>query len=112
LSHFVRGATIAAAGRRAPVYRTVLTALRAFLAAPQPLARPEDADIARGQAQAIVARILANPPAGPMEMLAIRRLCWSIDRRATFNATTTQAAEAIKAGWQAARKWLLRPRAD
>ena len=96
LNSFVRGEPIAVVERRAPAYRTILTVLRAFLAAPQPLARPEDAEDARRLAHTIVTRVLADPPADFRERLAICRLCWPIDRRATIKATTARVAERIK----------------
>ncbi|MGC2774165.1 MAG: glycosyltransferase, partial [Bradyrhizobium sp.] len=92
LSQFVRGADIAVSERRAPAYHVILTALRAFLAAPQPFARAEDAAIARQMARTIVARVLAAPPADLREMLMICRLCWPIDRRAAIDAMMRRLA--------------------
>jgi glycosyltransferase involved in cell wall biosynthesis len=107
LSRFVRGDDIAVTARRAPAYRAILSVLRAFLAAPQPLARVEDASVAHRLAQTIVARILASPPADLWDMLAICRLCWPIDRRAAINLAVGRMAHEIKVGWQAAKKWLI-----
>jgi glycosyltransferase involved in cell wall biosynthesis len=101
LSRFVRGEDIVAVERRALVYRSILTLLRAFLAVPQPLAHPDDANGARRLAHTIVARILANPPAGFRDQLAICHLCWPIDRRATIRATTSRVADRIKSGARA-----------
>jgi glycosyltransferase involved in cell wall biosynthesis len=100
LSDFLRGGDIAVSKRRAPTYRVILTVLRSFLAATQPLTRAEDAEVARKLARSIVARVLANPPLDLGEMLTICRLCWPIDRYITTNAMITALADFIKAGWR------------
>ena len=43
LTQFVRGGDTAKMERRAPAYRAILSVLRSFLAARQPLARADDA---------------------------------------------------------------------
>ncbi len=111
VSHFLRGGDIAETERRAPAYRTMLTLLRAFLAAQRPLSRAEDVRSARKLGHTIVARVLANPPARRREMLQICRLCLPLDRRAAVGAITTWLADETKAAWRAATEWLMRARA-
>jgi glycosyltransferase involved in cell wall biosynthesis len=82
LSNFVKGIDITVAGRRAAAYRVILTLLGAFLAAPRPFARPEDAKTARRLARNIVWRVLTKPPHDPREMLKIVGLCWPLARHA------------------------------
>ena len=81
VSHFLRGFDIAASERRAAAYRTIATVLHAFLVAPRPFPRREDADASRRLGRALVTRMLANPAADLHDMLATCRSCWPIDRR-------------------------------
>jgi glycosyltransferase involved in cell wall biosynthesis len=109
LTQFVSGQDIAVIERRAAAYCAILILLRAFLVAPQPFARAEDAETTRQLTHTIVARVLTNPPADLREMLMICRFCWPIDRRAAINAMMTRLAKEFKAGWLAARRWFIRP---
>ena len=102
VTHFLRGFDIAPEGRAA-AYRAMLIVLRAFLSHRQPLARAEDAAVARRLGNEVVTRILANPPGDLRAMLAICRLCWPIDRRAAIDAATARLARELKIKWQSAR---------
>lgn len=96
LTRFIRGHVIAV-DRRAVAYGKLVGVLKAFLAASRPFARTEDAVAARQLAHDIVARMLANPPAGPKEMLRICRLCWPLDWRGVTGAVTRWLAIELKA---------------
>ena len=96
LTRFIRGHVIAVE-RRAAAYGKLLGVLKAFLAASRPFARTEDAVAARQLAHGIVARMLANPPAGPKEMLRLCRLCWPLDWRGVTGAVTKRLAIELKA---------------
>lgn len=79
LSQFLRGQELPV-DKRTSAYRTLLTVLRAFLAAPRPLARAEDGVAAQRMTEAIISRMLASPPAGWRDTIAFCRLCWPIER--------------------------------
>jgi glycosyltransferase involved in cell wall biosynthesis len=106
VNDFLRGGEIAQPERRAAAYSRILTALRAFLAAPHPFARPADAEVARRLAHGIVARVLASPPDTLAEMLLVWRLIWPLDRHAALEAAITRLGKGIKTRWQTARNRL------
>jgi glycosyltransferase involved in cell wall biosynthesis len=106
VNDFLRGGEIAQPERRAAAYSRILTALRAFLAAPHPFARPADAEVARRLAHGIVARVLASPPDTLAEMLLVWRLSWPLDRHAALEAAVTRLGKGIKTRWQTARNRL------
>jgi glycosyltransferase involved in cell wall biosynthesis len=109
VSHFLRGFDIAAPESRATAYRTMLTVLRRFLAAPRPFARREDAEDSRRLGRALVARMLASPPADLAKMLATCRACWSIDRAAAIKAALARLANELR---RRAKIRPIRPRAN
>jgi glycosyltransferase involved in cell wall biosynthesis len=86
VSRFLRGFDIAVAERRAATYRRILTALGAFLAAPQPFARRDDAEVADRLGRSLLARMLASPPSDLRDMFALCRACWRLDRGAAIAA--------------------------
>jgi glycosyltransferase involved in cell wall biosynthesis len=108
LTEFIRGNEISAIERRAAAYDKLLTVLHLFIAASRPFAHPEDAEASQRLTQGIVARILANPPAGPLQMLSVCHLCWRVDRRATASATMARLASELKWIWHRTRKRLIR----
>lgn len=96
LSQFLRGRELPV-NKRLPAYRTLLTVLRAFLAAPRPFARAQDGAAARRMTEAIVSRMLAHPPAGWRDTIAFCRLCWPIKRRAAMSAAARYFARRLQA---------------
>ena len=108
LTQFVRGADIADIERRTPAYRAILSVLRSFLTARHPLARADDAKIARKLGRNVVARMLASPPPDLQSKLMICRLCWPIDRRAAMNAAISCLAGEARSAVKTARQWLVR----
>lgn len=90
VSHFLRGFDIAVPERRAVAYHHILTALHIFLAAPQPFARRDDAEVADRLRRSLIARMLASPPSDLRDMFALCRLCWRLDRGAAIAATLTR----------------------
>jgi glycosyltransferase involved in cell wall biosynthesis len=97
VSEFLRGAEIAPEQRGA-AYLTLLTVLRAFMAAPQPHARPGDAIVRRQLWRSIVARALADPPTDWRDLLGIARLSWRLEPRAGMNAIATRLKRGLKVG--------------
>jgi glycosyltransferase involved in cell wall biosynthesis len=81
VTQFLRGGEISPE-RRAAAYARILTVLHAFLAA----SADRDADDARRLRRTLIRRILADPPRAIRERLAIARMCWRIDARATLRA--------------------------
>jgi glycosyltransferase involved in cell wall biosynthesis len=96
VTNFLRGLEIAAPERRAAAYRKMTTVLRAFIAAPDRTARREDAEAARRFARALVARMMASPPAGLREMLATCCACWPIDRSAATAVALARLREELR----------------
>jgi hypothetical protein len=86
VTEFLRGASVPPPERRAAAWRTILTALAAFLAAPRPFPAARDDADARELRRALIARMLAHPPAGARARLAILARCGRIDIRATVRA--------------------------
>jgi glycosyltransferase involved in cell wall biosynthesis len=103
VSHFLRGHDIAPPEGRAAAYRTILKVLRAFLTAPRPFPRDEDAEAERRLKSAIITRIWNNPPRDHREVAAIFRLCMLIDVRATIGAIGACLALSLRRRWQTAR---------
>ena len=89
VSQFLRGFDIAHPERRAAAYRHILTALRVFLAAPQPFARRDDAEVADRLGHNLMARMLASPPSDLRDRFALCRSYWRLDRGAAIAAALT-----------------------
>jgi hypothetical protein len=81
-----------------------LKVLAAFVVAVQPFQRPEDADAARRLTHKLIGRVLSEAPDHLHDLAAICRLCWQIDRRATFMTTLRRLSETLVAGWRTAKK--------
>lgn len=80
ISGFLRGGRIAPTERREPAYRTLLTALRAFLVAHRGriAADPEDARAAQALAGTLLARMLSDPPPAGGGRTALYRLARAV----------------------------------
>jgi len=86
IADFVSGKAIARVAARAAAYRTILRLLRPFVACRMAGAGDADRIEARRLATATTQRVLAALPADLRSVLAICRLTWPLDRRATIQA--------------------------
>lgn len=95
LSQFLQGRELPV-DKRMPAYRSLLTVLRAFLAAPRPLARVADRAAVRQMTETIISRMLASPPAGWRDTIAFCRLCWPIKRNAAIRMAARYATRRLE----------------
>ena len=103
ISQFLRGTAVPPPERRAAAYATMLKVLRAFLAAPRPFRRADDAEAEQQLRQTIITRMWVDPPPDRSDMVALFRLCLAVDARATIAAAGARAALSLRTRWRTAR---------
>ena len=108
LHQFVSGFAIAHIEGRHAAYCTILQLLPPFLAAAKPFAREEDAAAARRLAHTMVARILSDDRQDTRVLLALCRLTWPLDWRATSAALSHRLRSVLAQRWHAQKGRLRR----
>jgi hypothetical protein len=86
ISAFLRGEGIPVVSRRMPAYRSMLSALPAFLDDSRRRAPLRDRADRRRLAERLMAAMVAEPPARPDRRQRLAELCRSVDRRAAAAA--------------------------